>query len=489
MIWVDASAGASGDMLLGALIGAGVEVTLLQAAVDAIAPEPVTLRVERVDRRGFAATRCHVKVEDSERHRTWREIRERLLAADLDADVGALALRTFERLAAAEAAVHGADPMDVAFHEVGALDAIADVVGVCAGFVDIARRFPGDVTVSSVAVGTGTVRSAHGVLPVPPPAVAELLRGVPSHAGPGRSESCTPTGAALLTTLAQWWGPQPAMVVDRIGVGAGGRDPDTHANVLRLLVGVPIDDESDRPALLIESNIDDLDPRVWPGVISALLDAGAGDAWLTPILMKKGRPAHMLSVLTSADHAESVRAAIWRHTSTIGVREIPLGKHALDREMVAVEVDGQGIDVKLARDGEEIVNAQPEWDDIARAAVALGRPANDVLAAATVRDIRPDRDVWVVFDVRRYQPSVERLAHEAAARRAEIALVTDRWLSPVASIAETVLTCDVEASGPSDTLVPALALVEALCERAVEQLGTDGLRRLEVVDPIRGRLR
>ena len=376
-VWIDASAGASGDMLLGALLGAGVDLAVIQAAVDAIAPESVSLRVEQVDRNGFAATRCHVEVTDSEDHRTWRDIRVRLLAADLDGEVRDLALRTFERLATAEATVHGADPMEVAFHEVGALDAIADVVGVCAGFVALG----GHVTVSPIAVGSGTILGAHGPLPVPPPAVAELLRGVLSLAGPGETESCTPTGAALLTTLAVAWGAQPPMVVGQIGVGAGGRDPRTHANVGRVLVGESTDTDLGK-SLLIESNIDDLDPRVWPSVIAALLDAGASDAWLTPILMKKGRPAHTLSVLTAAEHAELVRAAIWRHTSTIGVREIPLGKHALAREMVAVEVDGHGIDVKLARHHGEIVNAQPEWDDVARAAAALGRPANDVLAEA-----------------------------------------------------------------------------------------------------------
>jgi pyridinium-3,5-bisthiocarboxylic acid mononucleotide nickel chelatase len=207
------------------------------------------------------------------------------------------------------------------------------------------------------------------------------LRGVPSLAGPGSAESCTPTGAALLTTLADAWGPQPAMTVAAIGVGAGGRDPDTHANVLRILTGsAPGPDDS---PLLIESNVDDLDPRVWPSVISALFAAGANDAWLTPILMKKGRPAHTLSVLTSTRDAERVRATLWRHTSTIGVREIRLDdKHVLDREMVAVEVAGQRIAVKLARHEGAVVNAQPEWEDVARAATTLGRPANDVLADA-----------------------------------------------------------------------------------------------------------
>jgi pyridinium-3,5-bisthiocarboxylic acid mononucleotide nickel chelatase len=390
-IWIDASSGASGDMLLGALLGAGVPVEVLQGAVDAIAPEPVSLRVERVSRNGFAATRCHVEIADSVQHRTWRGIRDLLAAADLEDEVRRLATRTFERLAQAEAEVHGSDPLDVHFHEVGALDAIADVVGVCAGFVHLwsrQARPTNDVVVSPVAVGSGTVRGAHGTLPVPPPAVAELLRGVPSYAGPPGApamELCTPTGAALLVTLATAWGPQPPIVTAAIGVGAGGRDPEGHANVLRLLVGSeePVPGQETRPPLLLETNVDDLDPRVWPAVIAALLDAGASDAWLTPILMKKGRPAHTLSVLVAADLAEPVRAAIFRQTSTIGLREQPLGKHALDREMVTVEVDGQPIAIKLARHDGVLVNAQPEYDDVVRAAAALGRPVNDVLLDAT----------------------------------------------------------------------------------------------------------
>ena len=227
-------------------------------------------------------------------------------------------------------------------------------------------------------------------MPVPPPAVAELLRGVPSYTGPAGApamELCTPTGAALLTTLATAWGPQPAMTTGTIGIGAGGRDPAGHANVLRLFTGTP----SERPAgppLLLETNIDDLDPRVWPAVIATLLEAGASDAWLTPILMKKGRPAHTLSVLVAADRAPEVRAAIFRHTSTIGLREQSLGKHALDREMVTVEVAGQPVAMKLARHDGVLVNAQPEYDDVARAAQALGRPVSDVLADAVAASRR-----------------------------------------------------------------------------------------------------
>ncbi len=380
-VWVDASSGASGDMLLGALVGAGVPVEALQTAVDAVVPEPVRFHVEPVSRNGFAATRCHVEVADSTEHRTWRDIRLLLGAADLAEDVRSLAERVFERLAVAEATVHGADPLDVSFHEVGALDAIADVVGVCAGFVALGLD---EVVVSPVAVGSGEITGAHGTMPVPPPAVAELLRGVPSYAGPTGApamELCTPTGAALLTTLATAWGGQPAMTTEAIGVGAGGRDPRGHVNVLRVFTGTGSTTAAG-PPLLVETNVDDLDPRVWPAVIAALLEAGASDAWLTPILMKKGRPAHTLSVLVAADRAAEVRAAIFRHTSTIGVREHPLGKHALDREMVEVEVAGQTIAVKLARHDGVLVNAQPEYDDVARAAQALGRPVSDVLGDA-----------------------------------------------------------------------------------------------------------
>lgn len=387
-LWIDATAGASGDMLLGALLGAGVPLPVLQGAVDAVSPEPVRLVREEVTRNGFAAVRCGVEVVDSTEHRTWRDIRALLHGADLDEPVRELALAVFTRLAVAEAVVHGADPMDVAFHEVGALDAIADVVGVCAGMVWLAPAATPeevspsrDVVVSPIAVGTGSVAGAHGTLPVPVPAVVELLRGVPTLAGPGEGELCTPTGAALLATFATGWGAQPAMAVAEVGIGAGSRDPATHANVLRLFVGAAAEAPAVTP-LLIESNIDDLDPRVWPAVISALLAAGASDAWLTPILMKKGRPAHTLSVLVRSDRAVAVRSAIFRNTSTIGLREQPLSKHTLDREMVGVEVDGHQIAVKLARQDGELLNAQPEYDDVARVAAALGRPVADVLADA-----------------------------------------------------------------------------------------------------------
>jgi uncharacterized protein (DUF111 family) len=221
--------------------------------------------------------------------------------------------------------------------------------------------------------------------------VAELLRGVPSYAGPEGApemELCTPTGAALLVSHATAYGSQPAMTVTAIGVGAGGRDPAGHANVLRLLVGEGVSAGETAAGtgtggpVVIETNVDDLDPRLWPGVLATLLDAGASDAWLTPILMKKGRPAHTLHALVSAARTDDVRRAIFRHTSTIGVREVRIGKVTLDREMRSVDVDGHAIAVKLARLDGEVVNAQPEYEDVARVATLTGRSVKDVLAAA-----------------------------------------------------------------------------------------------------------
>ena len=383
LLWVDASAGASGDMLLGALAGAGVPLGVMGEAVDRVAPGQVRLDVEQVSRGGFAATRCHVEVEDTTTSRTWRDVERLLNEAGLHEDVRALAHDVFCRLAEAEGRVHGHPPEDVHFHEVGALDAIADVVGVCAGIVHLGLS---RVVVSSVSVGGGTVVTEHGRLPVPPPAVVELLRGVPTTGGPVDLELCTPTGAALLTTLADEWGSQPAMAVSHVGVGAGGRDPEGHANVLRVLVGaatvVSTSSTDGGHALLLETNVDDLDPRLWPGVIGALLEAGASDAWLTPIVMKKGRPAHTLSVLVASERVDAVRREIYRHTPTIGLRTQRVDKHALDREMTAVELHGHPVAVKVARLDGEVVNVQPEFEDVAAAAAALGAPVKVLMAEA-----------------------------------------------------------------------------------------------------------
>ena len=384
--WVDASAGASGDMLLGALLDAGVPLEVVTEAVDAVAPEPVSLSLERTSRGGLAAARCRVEVADSRTHRTLGDVDALLADAPLPEPLTSLAQAVFLRLATAEASVHGTSVDDVHFHEVGALDAIADVVGVCAAFVHLGLT---RVVVSPIAVGSGRTTGAHGDLPVPPPAVAELLRGAPSYAGPGQQESCTPTGAALLTGVADSFGAQPPMTVGAVGVGAGRRDPATHANVVRLFLGQPLSapaaavPDAEGTAVVLEANVDDLDPRLWPDVIAALLAAGASDAWLTPILMKKGRPAHTLSVLVRSDLLPGVRRVVFQQTSTIGVREIAYGKSALDREMHSVTVAGHRVAVKVARLSGEVMNVQPEYDDVSAVAAATGLPVKDVLAAAS----------------------------------------------------------------------------------------------------------
>jgi uncharacterized protein (TIGR00299 family) protein len=383
LAWLDCAAGASGDMLLGALVDAGVPIDELQAAVDAVGVEPIALRAAGVTRCGVAATKVDVVCSDRATQRGWREVRELLGRAALAEPVRALALATFERLANAEAAVHRADPDDVHFHEVGALDAIADVVGAAAGLVALGAD---RVHAGPVTLGWGTVRSAHGALPVPAPAVLELLRaaGAPVRGGDAPYEMCTPTGAALLAAAVTEWGPLPPMRVTATGSGAGGRDIAEQPNVLRLVVGDAVDlpASSASEAIVLEANVDDLDPRVWPSVLAHLLAAGASDAWLTPILMKKGRPAHTLSVLVGDAAAEDVRRAVFTHTSTIGLREARYAKRALDREMTTVEVDGEPVRVKLARLDGMVVNAQPEYDDVAAAAERLGRPVRVVLAAA-----------------------------------------------------------------------------------------------------------
>lgn len=376
--WLDCSSGVSGDMLLGALVDAGVPLEAMQAAVDAVAPEPVLLRTEEVTRSGLRATRVRVDAPASETHRTWADVRTMLEHANLPSEVRGLAVGAFARLADAEARVHGTTPERIHFHEVGALDAIADVVGVATGFAELDLSL---VTASPVAVGSGTVRTQHGLLPVPAPAVAELFRDVPTYGGGAGVELATPTGAALLTAAVTTWGDQPPMVVQRQAFGAGGRDLDDRPNVVRLFLG----EQAGAPAttLVLEANVDDMDPRLWPSVLSRMLEAGAADAWLVPILMKKGRPAHTVCALVDTDAADRVRTVIFTETSTIGIRETPVTKRPLVREEYLVKVDGEQIRVKAATLDGVVVNVQPEYDDVVAAAAVTRRSVKSMLAAAT----------------------------------------------------------------------------------------------------------
>jgi len=376
--WLDCSAGVSGDMLLGALVDAGADLAVLQDAVDRVGVEPVRLERSTVTRAGIGACKVDVVVDERPRTRTWSDVRALLERAELADAVRATALDVFARLAEAEAAVHRTTAEQVHFHEVGALDAVADVVGSAAGLDALGLT---QVTASPVVLGSGTTRGAHGPLPVPPPAVVALLHGAPVLAGPVAREMTTPTGAAVLASVVSAYGPLPPMVLRASGTGAGGRDPAELANVLRLVLGEPAQ-TPDGTAVVLEANVDDLDPRLWPGVLSSLLDAGAHDAWLTPVLMKKGRPAHVLHVLCPPDRLAALQEVVLRETTTLGVRSYAVGRRVLERAWRTVEVDGRPVRVKLGLLGGEVVNAVPEWEDVAAAAAALGRPAKLVLQDA-----------------------------------------------------------------------------------------------------------
>jgi pyridinium-3,5-bisthiocarboxylic acid mononucleotide nickel chelatase len=384
LAWFDVSAGAAGDMLCGALVGAGVPLAVLQDAVDAVVPGRVRWEQAEVRRAGLLATAVTPHPDPEDRTgRAWGDIRDLLVGAELPPPVRGAAAAVLARLAEVEAAAHGVALDDVHLHEVGGLDAIADVVGVAAGLHHLGIT---EVVAGTLAVGSGTVRAAHGVLPVPVPAVVGLCTGWQVEAG-GDGELATPTGAALITTLARACAPLPALTLEASGVGAGGRDTPGRANVVRVLVGTSAAANADATAspvtqVVIEANVDDLDPRVWPGVLDALLEAGASDAWLTPIVMKKGRPAHTVRALVPPALVDAVRHALLTTTSSIGCRTYPVDKHALDRVTTSVEVAGHTIAVKVAIAGGAVVQAMPEFDDVARAAAALSRPTREVLDRA-----------------------------------------------------------------------------------------------------------
>ncbi len=372
-------------MLLGAVVSAGVPLALIQDQID-LFELGISLRTEIVTRAGLAATNVHVDVPETA---TLRHLSDIVALLDvLSAPVKDRAVATFERLARAEAQVHGTSVDDVHFHEVGALDSIADVVGVCVGFDTLCLD---ELHCSTLSLGSGTTRGAHGPIPVPAPAVLAVLKAIaPIAAGPAPYESTTPTGAALLAEWVTSWGSMPAITLDSIGMGAGTKDTDAVANICRLLVGEAVIRTSRRGAhvdsveamIQLETNVDDLDPRVWPEAIAAVMQAGAVDAWVTPILMKKGRPAHTFSALCPENFADAVSTEIFSQTSTIGLRRHMVDRIVLERSESAVDVNGHSIGVKIARLDGRVVNISVEWDDVVVAAEALGVPANDVLRTA-----------------------------------------------------------------------------------------------------------
>lgn len=385
-LWIDASQGASGDMLLAALLDAGADAGSVAAVLDLIAPGALHLQTRRVARGPFSAMKVDViadEVDPPARHLS--DIEAMLDVPGMPAATLRLATSAFRALARAEAAAHGTSPEDVHFHEVGALDSIGDIVGVC----EAARTLGVQRAVSSVvAVGAGTVHTQHGLLTVPPPAVIELSQGWQVEAGGPADvgELCTPTGMTLIRTLCEGVGPLPRMTVHRTGTGAGSRVRADRPGLLRAVIGAttaqqhtaahnPGPERTPQEVSEVSANIDDLDPRVWPAVIDRLLDAGSVDAWLTPITMKRGRPAHTISALVPPASVDDVVDALITHTSTIGVRiSPPWRRRVLRRTWRPVEVDGIEVRIKISGDGpgSAIHQATAEFRDIEELATILG---------------------------------------------------------------------------------------------------------------------
>lgn len=379
IVYFDCFSGASGDMLLGALLDAGASEEFVRAQLATLRLPGWELAVSVATKQGIRATKARVTTGDDEHARTYQVIASIIEEAALETRVKRTALRAFEILARAEAHVHQTEVQHVHFHEVGGLDAIVDIVGSSAALADLS---PDAVVTSPIPTGSGTIATAHGILPVPAPAVVEILRGAPLL-GRGEHELVTPTGAAFLRAVTSSFGPVPAIELEAIGYGAGERDGEM-PNVLRVLVGQSVSaGHGDDSQLLLETNVDDMNPELIPHVIESLFAAGAEDAWVTPIVMKKGRPAFTLSLLARGREHQRLLDLIYRETTTFGVRITPLQKDALERRWVEVEVAGQPLRVKLALRGGDVVTVSPEYDEAVKVARASGIALKQVYALAT----------------------------------------------------------------------------------------------------------
>lgn len=405
--WFHCFSGIAGDMALGALIDAGAPLDEVERWCRRLRVDGWELRAESVLRGGIAGTRLVVEVqEDGEGahrhpHRRAVDVEELIAAAGLPPRVEARALATFRLLAEVEGRLHGVPPAEVRFHEVGAVDSIVDIVGVCVALelLDVEA-----VEASSVAQGIGTFRSAHGILPNPPPAVVALLAaaGIPSHGLDVPFELTTPTGAALLAALGRRFGPLPAMTVTASGFGAGGRELAERANHVQVVLGTPVTSGSPtttstrvgaatapagwaaagggpdgQPAVLLEATVDDVTGETLAYAVTRLLEEGAQDAWLVPVVMKKGRPGHVVTVLADPVRLVGLRRVLREETGTLGVRAHTVERWPLARHFEEVEVDGVVVRVKVAEG-----RVKAEHDDVARAARELGLPLRDVAVRA-----------------------------------------------------------------------------------------------------------
>ena len=376
--YLDCFSGVSGNMLLGALLDAGLALDDLKADLARLPLSGYEIRAERVTKRGVSATHLAVEVSPEHAHRGLKDVIAIIDQAGLPSGVSDQSRRIFTRLAEAEARVHGQPVEEVHFHEVGAVDAIIDVVGACCGLHRLGIE---QVSASPLPLGGGWVETAHGRLPVPAPATAELLKGVPAYGGPVEEELVTPTGAAILTTIATSFGPMPPMTVRSVGWGAGTKEM-AHPNVLRIFVGESAAQPRAQSLVAIETNLDDMNPEFFEYLMDRLYMAGALDVFYTPIVMKKSRPATLISVLAEATQANALREVIFRETTTLGVRSYDVSRLCLERDWREVQTEYGPVRMKVGLSDGEIITAAPEYEDCRRLARESGTPVKTVYQAA-----------------------------------------------------------------------------------------------------------
>jgi uncharacterized protein (TIGR00299 family) protein len=384
--YLDCFSGASGDMMLGALLDLGLPLDALRDALGSLAIEYGEITAERVTRAGISATRFRL-IEKSaaagpdaqHRHHHLKHIVAAIRRSSLSPEGQERAVHLFERLADAEAAIHNTPIERVHLHEVGALDSIIDIVGAV-----FALEWFGidDVVSSPLNVGGGTVRCAHGVFPVPAPATARLLANVPVY-GNGTSELVTPTGALLVTGYARSFGPMPPMRIEGIGYGAGERDPQETPNVLRIFRGERVDAAGGRQVVQIECEIDDMNPQLFGPLMDHLSNAGALDVFYSSVQMKKNRPGTLVTVVAPPDRRDVITAVLFAHSTTIGVRYQEMQRDTLEREIRSIETPLGAIRFKVATRAGRVLNAAPEFEDCARIAAERGLPIKEVQAIAT----------------------------------------------------------------------------------------------------------
>lgn len=372
--YLDAFSGISGDMLVGALADAGADQDAIATAVASL-QAGATVSFEKVKRRGIAATKYHVAVEAAQPHRHLSHILEMIAKADLSGRAKHNAQAVFRKLGEAEAAVHQVPVEKVHFHEVGAADSIADIVGACVAFDLLAIDA---LVCSPVNVGSGTVQTEHGVLPVPAPATARLLQNAPVYSRGPAIELTTPTGAAVAATLAARFGILPPMKIARAGYGAGGHDFPEHANVLRVLLGEPTGAAEALAVSVIEANIDDLNPQVLAYATERLLEAGALDVTVQPVLMKKGRPGNLLRVIAEPEHRETLAQLIFAETSTLGLRIYSAERRVQARTSTEVSTPYGTVRIKVGSEG----SYAPEYEDCRKLALDSGVALKRVIAEA-----------------------------------------------------------------------------------------------------------